>query len=100
MSVNLVSHPLVQAKLSELRTADTSSHRCRALVKELALLLGIEASRDLALKDVPGLKSPITEYTGKAIAPRLGLSPILRAGIGMTDRKSFLPLSPVPLRLA
>lgn len=62
MSVNLVSHPLVQAKLSELRTADTSSHRCRALVKELALLLGIEASRDLALKDVPGVSARLVRF--------------------------------------
>ncbi|GAA5964711.1 hypothetical protein JCM8115_005702 [Rhodotorula mucilaginosa] len=85
MSVNLVSHPLVQAKLSELRSVETSSHRFRALVKELSTLLGIEASRDLPLKDVPGLKSPITEFTGKAIAPKIGLSPILRAGIGMTE---------------
>jgi hypothetical protein len=57
MSVNLVSHPLVQAKLSELRSVETSSHRFRALVKELSTLLGIEASRDLPLKDVPGVRT-------------------------------------------
>ncbi|GAA5842255.1 hypothetical protein JCM8208_005071 [Rhodotorula glutinis] len=85
MSVNVLSHPIVQAKLSELRDARTSSHRFRALVKELSTVLGIEASRELPVKDVPGLKSPIASYTGKAIAPRVGLTPILRAGIGMTD---------------
>lgn len=58
MSVNLVSHPLVQAKLSELRSVETSSHRFRALVKELSTLLGIEASRELPLKDVPGVRTP------------------------------------------
>ncbi|GAA5822085.1 hypothetical protein JCM3770_007012 [Rhodotorula araucariae] len=92
MSVNVVSHPLVQAKLSELRDRRTSSHRFRALVKELSTVLGIEASRNLAIKDVPGLQSPIAPYTGKAIAPRIGISPILRAGIGMTD--SLLDLFP------
>ncbi|TNY20559.1 Armadillo/beta-catenin/plakoglobin [Rhodotorula diobovata] len=110
MSVNVLSHPVVQAKLSELRDARTSSHRFRALVKELSTVLGIEASRNLPVKDVPGvsptallysvslanrpadltvstrqLKSPIAPFTGKAIAPRVGLTPILRAGIGMTD---------------
>lgn len=133
MSIHVVSHPLVQAKLSELRDKRTSSHRFRALVKELTTILGIEATRDVQLQDVPGvrppsralrylssvisedgshcqrcrasrrsekptkdlsltarvhlqLESPIAPYTGKAVAPRIGLSPILRAGIGMTDR--------------
>ncbi|GAA5909966.1 hypothetical protein JCM5296_002547 [Sporobolomyces johnsonii] len=92
MSINVVSHPLIQAKLSELRDASTPSHRFRALVKELSTILGIEASRGLALKDVPGLQSPIAPYTGKEIAHRIGISPILRAGIGMTD--SMLDLFP------
>ncbi|GAA6006568.1 uncharacterized protein JCM10292_005991 [Rhodotorula paludigena] len=92
MSIHVVSHPLVQAKLSELRDKRTSSHRFRALVKELTTILGIEATRDVQLQDVPGLESPIAPYTGKAVAPRVGLSPILRAGIGMTD--PFLDLFP------
>ncbi|GAA5920379.1 hypothetical protein JCM21900_003327 [Sporobolomyces salmonicolor] len=92
MSINVVSHPLIQAKLSELRDARTPSHRFRSLVKELSTILGIEASRGLALKDVPGLQSPIATYTGKEIAHRIGISPILRAGIGMTD--SMLDLFP------
>ncbi|BGO91396.1 hypothetical protein NBRC10512_007137 [Rhodotorula toruloides] len=84
-NVTLVSHPIVQSKISELRNSQTSSHRFRALIKEITTVLGIEATRDLPLKDVQGLQSPIDSYTGKAIAPKIGLSPILRAGIGMTD---------------
>ncbi|CEQ40752.1 SPOSA6832_02404, partial [Sporobolomyces salmonicolor] len=57
MSINVVSHPLIQAKLSELRDARTPSHRFRSLVKELSTILGIEASRGLALRDVPGVGS-------------------------------------------
>lgn len=53
MSVNLVSHPLVATKLSELRDQRTSSSRFRGLVKEISSLLAIEASRDLQLRDVP-----------------------------------------------
>ncbi|GAA5894115.1 hypothetical protein JCM6882_007987 [Rhodosporidiobolus microsporus] len=92
MSINLVSHPLVQVKLSQLRDRTTPAHRFRQLMKELSVLLGVEASKGLQLKDVQGLQSPISPYTGKDLAPRVGLSPILRAGIGMND--AFLDLFP------
>ncbi|GAA5959795.1 hypothetical protein JCM3765_000106 [Sporobolomyces pararoseus] len=85
MSVNLLSHPLVATKLSELRDKRTPSSRFRSLIKEISTLLAIEASRDLELKDVPNLESPIASYTGKELAHRIGVSPILRAGIGMTE---------------
>ncbi|GAA6062839.1 hypothetical protein JCM10212_001845 [Sporobolomyces blumeae] len=92
MSIHLVSHPLVATKLSELRDSRTPSHRFRSLVKEISTLLGVEASRQLQLEDVPDLKSPIASYTGKQLAHRIGISPILRAGIGMTE--SLLDLFP------
>ncbi|GAA5940728.1 uracil phosphoribosyltransferase [Sporobolomyces koalae] len=85
MSVNYVSHPLVATKLSELRDQRTPSSRFRGLVKEISTLLAIEASRDLQLKDVPNLQSPVAPYTGQELAHRIGVSPILRAGIGMTE---------------
>ncbi|GAA5992090.1 hypothetical protein JCM11641_002536 [Rhodosporidiobolus odoratus] len=91
MSLSVSSHPLVQAKLSELRNKNTPAYRFRALVSELSTLLGVEASRDIALKDVQ-LQTPLSTCTGKEIAPRVGVSPILRAGIGMNA--AFLDLFP------
>ncbi|BGP18715.1 hypothetical protein JCM10213_009193 [Rhodosporidiobolus nylandii] len=91
MPISVVSHPLVQAKLTELRNKSTPAYRFRSLMKELSTILGIEASREIGLKDVQ-VESPMASFTGKDIAPRVGISPILRAGIGMTD--AFLELFP------
>lgn len=77
MSVNLLSHPLVATKLSELRDKRTPSSRFRGLVKEISTLLAIEASRDLELKDVPNVSSlsfnfeSRREGTGKPRSDRL-----------------------------
>ena len=54
--VTVVDHPMVQHKLSKLRNKDTSSKDFRALVRELALFEGYEATRDLALEDVEGVQ--------------------------------------------
>lgn len=54
-NITLVSHPIVQSKICELRDSQTSSHRFRALIKEITTVLGIEATRDLPLKDVQGV---------------------------------------------
>ncbi|KAK4703016.1 uracil phosphoribosyltransferase, partial [Phenoliferia sp. Uapishka_3] len=91
-SYNIISHPVLQHKLTQLRDANTPSPEFRRLVKEISTILGVEASRTLELKEVPGLQSPIAPFTGQAIAHRIGISPILRAGIGMTD--SILDLFP------
>ncbi|GAA5858923.1 hypothetical protein JCM8547_007157 [Rhodosporidiobolus lusitaniae] len=92
MAITVSSHPLARAKLSELRQASTPSYRFRTLLKEISGLLGVEATKDLEVTDVPNLSSPIASFTGQQIAPRVGISPILRAGIGMTD--AFLELLP------
>lgn len=55
MSYTLVQHPLVAAKLTELRDATTAPKDFRQLVKELTTIIGLEASRTLTLKDVPGV---------------------------------------------
>ncbi|GAA5822728.1 hypothetical protein JCM5353_000645 [Sporobolomyces roseus] len=85
MSINELSHPLLSTKLSELRDKRTPSHRFRSLIKDITGIVAIEASRDLELKDVPNLESPVASFTGKTLSHRIGLSPILRAGIGMTE---------------
>ncbi|KAM0753754.1 Armadillo/beta-catenin/plakoglobin [Meredithblackwellia eburnea MCA 4105] len=85
MSYNIVQHPVLAHKLTQLRDQSTPSHEFRRLVKEISTILGVEASRSLQLTQVPGLHSPIAPFTGQAIAHRIGISPILRAGIGMCE---------------
>lgn len=83
--VTLVDHPMVQHKLSILRSKDTSSKQFRELVRELALFEGYEATRDLPLTDVK-VETPICETTCKAIdGMKLAVVPILRAGLGMVE---------------
>ncbi|KDQ06239.1 hypothetical protein BOTBODRAFT_60694 [Botryobasidium botryosum FD-172 SS1] len=81
---HVVEHPIFNAKLSVLRQANTSPKDFREGIRELTYIVGIEASRDVEEKEFHG-QSPVAAYTGKTIKPRIGLAPILRAGIGMTD---------------
>lgn len=83
--VTLIDHPLVQHKLTIMRDKNTGSKQFRELVRELALFEGYEATRDLALEDVP-VETPLCRATGKRIAGRkVAIVPILRAGLGMVD---------------
>ena len=86
----VISHPLIQHKLSILRREDTSTKDFRELVNEIAMLMGYEVSRDLPLEEVE-IQTPITKlYKNKLSGKKLAIVPILRAGIGMVD--GFLAL--------
>jgi uracil phosphoribosyltransferase len=78
------SHPLVKHKLSLLRDVDTEPKKFRELVREISMLLGYEATRDLAVKPRPTV-TPLAEMEGCELAEKIGLVPILRAGLGMVD---------------
>ncbi|KAG0149481.1 hypothetical protein CROQUDRAFT_653557 [Cronartium quercuum f. sp. fusiforme G11] len=78
--------------MSKLRDKNTQPAEFRKLLRDIAMLLGVEASRDLQTSPVEGLHSPLAPYTGNCLTDRIGLSPILRAGMGMTD--AFLDLFP------
>ena len=81
----VISHPLIQHKLSILRREDTSTKDFRELVNEIAMLMGYEVSRDLPLAEVE-IQTPITKTTQKQLSgKKLAIVPILRAGIGMVD---------------
>lgn len=81
----VISHPLIQHKLSILRREDTSTKDFRELVNEIAMLMGYEVSRDLPLEEVE-IQTPITKTTQKQLSgKKLAIVPILRAGIGMVD---------------
>ena len=81
----IISHPLIQHKLSILRRKDTSTKHFRELVNEIAMLMGYEVSRELPLEEVE-IETPITKTVQKQLTgKKLAIVPILRAGIGMVD---------------
>ncbi len=87
-----MNHPLIQHKLSLIRDKNTGSKEFRELVKEVSMLLAYEVTRDLSLEDVE-IETPICKTTTKMLSGRkLGIIPILRAGLGMVD--GFLNLLP------
>ncbi|MBK5252315.1 MAG: uracil phosphoribosyltransferase [Peptostreptococcaceae bacterium] len=90
--VHVMNHPLIQHKLTYLRDINTGAKEFRELVKEMSTLIAYEATRDIPLKEVE-IETPICKTKGKIIAGRkVGIVPILRAGLGMVD--GFLLLIP------
>ncbi|KAH9994080.1 armadillo beta-catenin plakoglobin [Russula compacta] len=83
-NIHVLSHPLVNTRLAKLRQISTTSKEFREGIHELSIMLGYEASRDLEEIHVQG-QSPISTFTGSVVKPRVGFTPILRAGLGMTD---------------
>ena len=77
-------HPLVATKLSLLRDRRTEPKKFRELVREIAAMLAYEATMDLAIQEVP-LETPLATTTGKKLLERIGLVPVLRAGLGMVE---------------
>jgi uracil phosphoribosyltransferase len=83
--VNIVSHPLVQHKLSLMRERDRSIKNFRELTNEIGMLLCYEVTRDLPLEMVE-IETPLTTMKAPMIAgKKLTLAPILRAGVGFLD---------------
>ncbi|MBS0206047.1 MAG: uracil phosphoribosyltransferase [Planctomycetes bacterium] len=89
--VTEISHPLVQSHLSRLRDTSTAPAEFRLLIKRLATILTLEATRDLATREIE-VTTPLSRMTGRALATTTGLVPILRAGLGMVE--SALELLP------
>ena len=84
-NVHILDHPLLQHKLTILRSQETSTKDFRELVSEIAMLMTYEATRDLPLQDVE-VHTPIASGTFKTLAgKKLAIVPILRAGLGMVD---------------
>ena len=82
--VTPVEHPLVKHHLARLRNRDTQPAEFRALVQRLAVLLAYEATNDLRLAEAE-VQTPLTTTAGHVLQQRIGLVPILRAGLGMVD---------------
>jgi uracil phosphoribosyltransferase len=84
-TVIVVEHPLVRHKLSLMRDRDTSTSKFRRLMREVSLLIGYEATRDLALEDTE-IETPLEHARMPLLAgKKLCLVSILRAGGGILD---------------
>jgi uracil phosphoribosyltransferase len=84
-------HPAVLHKLAVLRDVHTEPKKFREVVRELSWLLGYEALADARVRPV-AVRTPLEEMEGAELADRIGLVPILRAGLGMVD--ALLELMP------
>lgn len=82
--VRVSRHPLVQHKLALLRSRLTEPKKFRELVREIAQLLFYEATEDLALAPLT-VQTPLAPCQGYEVADRIGVIPILRAGLGMSE---------------
>ncbi len=77
-------HPLARHKLSLLRRLETEPKKFRELVSELAMILIYEATQDLPLAS-QAITTPLTTMNGAVMGEKIGLVPILRAGLGMVE---------------
>ncbi|MDR2156522.1 MAG: uracil phosphoribosyltransferase [Clostridiales Family XIII bacterium] len=90
--IYVFDHPLIQHKTAMIRYKSTSVKDFRELVKEIAMLMGYEVTRNLPLEDVE-IETPLSKVSVKMLAGNdLAIVPILRAGLGMVD--GFLNLVP------
>lgn len=85
MAVTVLTHPLIQHKLTILRDIDTGVKIFREVIGEISMLMCYEAMRELPLKEVK-VMTPLAEAPVKTLAgKKLALVPVLRAGLGMVD---------------
>ena len=90
-NLHVSQHPAVRHKLGILRDVKTEPKKFREVVRELSWLLGYEALADARMRQVD-VPTPIEVMAGEELAERIGLIPILRAGLGMVD--AMLELMP------
>ena len=94
--VVVLDHPLIKHKLTFIRDKNTGSKEFKELVKEVSMLMAYEVTRDLSLEEIE-IETPLTKTKSQVISgKKLGLVPILRAGLGMVDGMlSLLPAAKV-----
>ena len=93
MNVNVMTHPLIQHKVTLIRSVETGAKDFRELLEEITLLMGYEITRDFPLEDVE-VQTPLVKAIGKQIAgKKVAVVPILRAGLGMVN--GLLELMPM-----
>ena len=83
--VVVFDHPLIQHKLSIMRDKNTGTKEFRELLSEISMLMVFEVTRDLETKEIE-IETPICKCKSRVLAgKKLGIIPILRAGLGMVD---------------
>ena len=90
-SLHVSTHPAVLHKLAILRSTSTEPKKFREVVRELSWLLGYEALADVRVRPFE-IETPLEPMKASQLADRIGLVPILRAGLGMVD--AMLELMP------
>lgn len=90
--VVVLDHPLIKHKVTLLRDVNTGTNEFRSLVSEVSMLMAYEVTRDLELQEIK-VDTPVQEAVGYQLSgKKLGLVPILRAGLGMVEGMvSILP---------
>lgn len=94
--VYVFDHPLIQHKLTYIRDKKTGTKDFRELVDEVATLMAFEITRDMPLEEIE-IDTPVTKTKAKVLSgKKIGLVPILRAGIGMVDgMRKLIPAAKV-----
>ena len=82
--VHISSHPLVKHKMSLLRDQRTDPKKFRELLREISILLAYEATADIATEERL-VTTPLGQSRELQLKERVGLVPILRAGLGMVE---------------
>ncbi len=83
--VYVFDHPLIQHKLTFVRKKETGTKEFRELVDEISTLMAYEATRDMPLEEIE-IETPVAKTKAKVLSgKKIGVVPILRAGIGMVD---------------
>jgi uracil phosphoribosyltransferase len=83
-NVTVFDHPVIHTKLTELRDLATDHRKFRGLLNEIAGLMVYEVTRDWPTTPRP-IRTPLEPMTGRTLARKVTLVPILRAGLGMAD---------------
>lgn len=83
--VTILNHPLIKHKLTIIRDKNTGAKEFKELVKEVSMLMAYEVTRDLTLEEIE-IETPICKTKSEVISgKKLGIVPILRAGLGMVE---------------
>lgn len=81
----ILDHPLIQHKLAYIRDKNTGTKQFREVVDEVSMLMGFEITRNLPVKEVE-VETPVSSAKAQVLTgKKIGLIPILRAGLGMVD---------------
>jgi uracil phosphoribosyltransferase len=84
VQAHVSNHPLIQHKLRLLRDRASEPKKVRELVRELGTMLAYEATADLRLEPI-SVETPLATVEARHLSDRVGLVPILRAGLGMVE---------------